>query len=74
MIDKETWKIGTERDKMKKWIKYHMHVQYHKKHLFKKETKVQITRKASTKSDIEENCFFNQNKPQDQKIIKQNSN
>ena len=58
MIDKETWKIGTERDKMKKWIKYHMHVQYHKKYLFKKETKVQITRKASTKSDIEETCFL----------------
>ena len=35
-----------------------MHVQYHKKHLFKKELKVQITRKASTKSDIEENCFL----------------
>ena len=31
MIDKETWKIGT--DKMGKLIKYHLHVQYHKKRL-----------------------------------------
>ena len=37
MIDKETWKIGTDCDKMEKIIKYHIHVQYHKKHLFEKE-------------------------------------
>ena len=37
MIDKETLKIGTDHDKMEKLMKYHMHVQYHKKHLFKKE-------------------------------------
>ena len=37
MIDEETWKIGTELDKMGKLIKYHIHVRYHKKHYFKKE-------------------------------------
>ena len=26
MIDKETWKIGTECDEMEKLIKYHMHL------------------------------------------------
>ena len=57
MIDKQTWKIGKDHNKMEKLIKYHMHVQYHKKHLFKKETKVQITRKASRKSDIEKIVF-----------------
>ena len=31
MIDKETWKIGTDCDKMEKLIKYNMPVQYHKK-------------------------------------------
>ena len=30
MIDEETWKIGTELDKMGKLIKYHIHVRYHK--------------------------------------------
>ena len=35
MIDKKTWKIGTDRDKMEKLIKYRMHV-YHKKRLFEK--------------------------------------
>ena len=33
MIDKETWKIGTDCNKMEKLIKYNMPVQYHKKHL-----------------------------------------
>ena len=37
MIDKETWKIGKDCDKMEKLIKYHMHVKYHKKSLFEKE-------------------------------------
>ena len=37
MIDKETWKIGAERDKMEKLIKYHIHVPYYKKHYFEKE-------------------------------------
>ena len=37
MIDKETWKIGTDHDKMEKLIKYHLHVQYHKNHLLEKE-------------------------------------
>ena len=36
-MDKETWKIGTDRDKMEKLIKYHMHLQHHRKHLFEKE-------------------------------------
>ena len=31
MIDKETWKIGTDRDKMEKLIKYNKPGQYHKK-------------------------------------------
>ena len=48
MMDKETWKIETDRDKMKKLIKYHMHVQYHKKHLFEKEKLSQVTVKQST--------------------------
>ena len=38
MLDKETWKIGTDRDKMEKLIKYNMHVQYHKSVFFKKKT------------------------------------
>ena len=33
MIDKETWNIRTDRDKMEKLIKCNMHVQYHKKHI-----------------------------------------
>ena len=37
MIDKETWKIGTDRDRMERLIKYHMYVQYRKKCLFEKE-------------------------------------
>ena len=37
MRDKETRKIETGHNKMEKLIKYHMHVQYHKKHLFEKE-------------------------------------
>ena len=36
MIDKETWKIGKNHDKMEKLIKYNMPVQYHKKHLLEK--------------------------------------
>ena len=28
MIDKETWKTGTDHDKMGKLTKYNMHVQY----------------------------------------------
>ena len=30
MIDKETRKIGADRDRIEKIIKYNMHVQYHK--------------------------------------------
>ena len=44
MINKETWKIGTDRDKMEKLIIYHMHVQFHRKHLVEKEKKLsQVT-------------------------------
>ena len=32
-----TDKIGTDCDQMEKLIKYHLHVQYHKKRLFEKE-------------------------------------
>ena len=39
MIDKETWKIGTDSDKMEKLIKYNMPFQYHKKCLLGKKTK-----------------------------------
>ena len=39
MIDKETWKIGTDCEKMEKLINNHMHVQYHKKCLFEKKKK-----------------------------------
>ena len=42
MIDKETWKIGAGQDKMEKLIKYHMYVQYHKKHPKKKLYQVTI--------------------------------
>ena len=38
MIDKETWKTGTDRDKMKKIIKYHLQVQYKKRLLEKEKT------------------------------------
>ena len=31
MIDKETWNVETDRDKMDKVIEYKMYVQYHKK-------------------------------------------
>ena len=36
MIDKETYKIGTDCDKMEKLIKYNTHVQYHKSVFLKK--------------------------------------
>ena len=36
--DKETWKIGTDRDKIEKLIKYNMSVQYHKSIVLKKKT------------------------------------
>ena len=48
MVDKETWKIGTDCDKMEKLIKYHMHVKYHKKGLLKKKKLFQATVKQST--------------------------
>ena len=51
MIDKETWKIGTDRDKLEKLIKYHMHIQYHKKNLFEKEKIFSSNRKTI-------HCFF----------------
>ena len=46
MIDKETRKIRTDPDKIEKSIKYYMHVQYHKKHLFEKEKTFSSNRKA----------------------------
>ena len=52
MINKETWKIRTEHDKMETLIKYHMHIQFHKKHLFlKKKKNSQVTIKTF-------HCFF----------------
>ena len=36
MIDKETWKIGTDCDKIEELIKYNIHVQYHKNVFFLK--------------------------------------
>ena len=51
MIDKETRKIGTDRDKTEKLIKYHMHVEYHKKDLFGKE-------KAFSSNRETIHCFF----------------
>ena len=33
MIDKETWNVETNRDKMDKIIKYKISVQYHKMHV-----------------------------------------
>ena len=36
MIDKETWKTGTDCDKMENLTKYNMHVQYHKSVFLKK--------------------------------------
>ena len=37
MPGKETLKIGADRDKMEKLIKYHIHVHYHIKRFFEKE-------------------------------------
>ena len=51
MIGKETWKIGTDRDKMEKLIKYHMHVYYHKKRFFEKD-------KTSSSNREIIHCFF----------------
>ena len=48
MIDKETWKTGTDRDKMEKLINYHMHVQYHESVFLKKKNLSQVTVKQST--------------------------
>ena len=42
MIDKETWNIGTDCDKMEELIKYNMLVQYHKS-LFLKKKLSQVT-------------------------------
>ena len=36
MVSEETWKVGTDCDKMDKLIKYHIHLQYHKKCVFEK--------------------------------------
>ena len=36
MIDKETWKTGTDCGKREKLIKYNMNAQYHKSNFFKK--------------------------------------
>ena len=43
MIDKETWKVGTDCDKMEKLIKYNMHVQYHRRFILKKKELSQVT-------------------------------
>ena len=45
MIDTETWKIGTDCDKIEKLIKYQMHVQYHKTCLSENERLSQVTEK-----------------------------
>ena len=45
MIDKKTWKIGTDHDKMGKLIKCQMHVQYIKR-LFGKEKTYSSNRKT----------------------------
>ena len=42
MIDKETWKIGTDQDKMEKLIKYYMHVQIHIKSIFLRLSQVTV--------------------------------
>ena len=47
MIDKETWKTGTDHDKMEKLIKYDMHIQYHEKCLFKRRKLSQVAVKQS---------------------------
>ena len=39
MIDKETWKIGTDCNKMEKLIKYNIYVQYYNKSIFLKKKK-----------------------------------
>ena len=48
MLDKETWKIETDRDKMENLIKCHIHKQYHKKASFWKRKLSQVTVKQST--------------------------
>ena len=48
MVREETWKVGTDCDKMDKLIKYHIHLQYHKKCVFEKEKLSQVTVKQST--------------------------
>ena len=49
MIDKKKWKIGTDRDKMEKIIKYYMHVQQHIRNIFLKRGRLsQVTVKQST--------------------------
>ena len=47
MIDKETWKTGTDHDKMENIIKYHMHIQYHEERLFKRKKLSQVAVKQS---------------------------
>ena len=47
MIDKETWKTGTDRDNMEKLIKYHMHKQFQKKRLFEIEKTFSGNHKAT---------------------------
>ena len=53
MINKKTWKIGSDRDKMEILIKYHVHVKYQKKILFEKENTF-FTVKQSTAGLIPE--------------------
>ena len=47
-MDKETWKIGRDCDKLEKLIKYYMDVKYHKKCLSEKEKLSQVTIKQSS--------------------------
>ena len=47
MSDRETWKTGTDCDKMEKLIKYHMHVQYQKSIFLKKKKLSQVNIKKS---------------------------
>ena len=51
MPGKETLKIGADRDKMEKLIKYHIHVHYHIKRFFEKE-------KTSSSNGKAIHCFF----------------
>ena len=52
MIDKETWKIGTDCNKMEKLIKYNIYVQYYNKSIFLKKKKKKILKKKKKKKRL----------------------